>query len=43
MLILLPPVLLVMDRLVIAREEPYLEARFGQPYRDYKMRVRRWL
>lgn len=43
MLILLPPVLLVMDQGVIAREEPYLEARFGQPYRDYLARVRRWL
>jgi protein-S-isoprenylcysteine O-methyltransferase Ste14 len=28
---------------VIAREEPYLEARFGEPYRAYKSRVRRWL
>jgi protein-S-isoprenylcysteine O-methyltransferase Ste14 len=42
-LLLLIPVLVVMDRLVIAREEPYLEARFGQPYRDYRARVRRWL
>ncbi len=42
-LVLLVPVLIVMDRLVIAREEPYLEARFGQPYRDYRARVRRWL
>lgn len=42
-LILLLPVLVVMDRLVIAREEPYLEARFGQAYRDYKARVRRWV
>lgn len=43
MLMLLAPVLVVMDRFVIAREEPYLEARFGQPYRDYRTRVRRWL
>jgi protein-S-isoprenylcysteine O-methyltransferase Ste14 len=28
---------------VIAREEPYLEAKFGLPYRDFKARVRRWL
>lgn len=42
-LLLLGPVLIVMDRFVIAREEPYLEARFGQPYRDYLARVRRWL
>jgi protein-S-isoprenylcysteine O-methyltransferase Ste14 len=42
-LVLLAPVLVVMDRFVIAREEPYLEARFGQAYRDYTARVRRWL
>ena len=28
---------------VIAREEAYLERRFGDAYRDYKARVRRWL
>jgi protein-S-isoprenylcysteine O-methyltransferase Ste14 len=28
---------------VIAREEAYLERRFGDAYRDYKGRVRRWL
>jgi protein-S-isoprenylcysteine O-methyltransferase Ste14 len=39
----LPPVLVIVDRLVIAREEPYLEREFGQAYRDYKARVRRWL
>jgi protein-S-isoprenylcysteine O-methyltransferase Ste14 len=39
----LPAVILVVDRLVIAREEPYLERRFGQSYLDYKARVRRWL
>ena len=42
-LILVPAVILAVDRFVIAREEPYLEARFGEPYRDYKRRVRRWL
>lgn len=42
-LILLAPVLVVMDRWVIAREEPYLAARFGAPYLDYRARVRRWL
>jgi protein-S-isoprenylcysteine O-methyltransferase Ste14 len=36
-------VLVVIDRSVIAREEPYLERRFGQAYRDYSARVRRWL
>jgi protein-S-isoprenylcysteine O-methyltransferase Ste14 len=27
---------------VIAREEAYLDRRFGDAYRDYKARVRRW-
>lgn len=33
----------LMDRLVIAREEPYLAARFGAPYLVYMRCVRRWL
>jgi protein-S-isoprenylcysteine O-methyltransferase Ste14 len=28
---------------VVAREEVYLEGRFGDAYRDYRSRVRRWL
>jgi protein-S-isoprenylcysteine O-methyltransferase Ste14 len=39
----LPAVIVMIDRFVIAREEPYLERKFGQAYRDYKARVRRWL
>jgi protein-S-isoprenylcysteine O-methyltransferase Ste14 len=39
----LPAVVVIVDRFLIAREEPYLERRFGQPYREYKARVRRWL
>ena len=42
-LALLPIAILALDRLVIAKEEPYLERTFGQPYLDYKRRVRRWL
>jgi len=42
-LILLIPVILVMRWGVIAREERYLEAKFGAAYTAYKARVRRWL
>lgn len=42
-LLLLLPTLLIVDRSVIRREEAYLSRRFGQPYLDYKARVRRWL
>lgn len=39
----LVPILFVVDRFVIAREEAYLERRFGQPYRDWLAHSRRWL
>lgn len=39
----LPLVILAVDRIVIAREEPYLERRFGDDYLAYKRRVRRWI
>lgn len=42
-LALLPVVLFIVDRLLIAREERYLAARFGEEYREYKRCVRRWL
>lgn len=42
-LALLFPCMIVMDRFVIAREETYLERKFGEPYRAYRQRVRRWL
>ena len=32
-----------MNRLVIEREEAYLEKKFGDVYTSYKSRVRRWL
>lgn len=41
-LVILPLPLLVMQRLVIAREEAYLLERFGEPYAAYCARVRRW-
>ncbi len=42
-LLLLPLVLLVMYRGVIAREERYLEQKFGERYVEYMGRVRRWI
>jgi protein-S-isoprenylcysteine O-methyltransferase Ste14 len=42
-LLALPLILLLMQRSVIAKEEAYLEHRFGEDYRQYRMRVRRWL
>ena len=39
----LPIVVLVIGRYVIAREETYLLAKFGDSYRDYQSRVRRWI
>src|SRR5262249_12467907 len=41
--LLLPAVLAVITRGVIEREERYLERRFGDAYRAYRGRVRRWL
>ncbi len=42
-LTVLPWVVIVIDRYVIAREERYLEAKFGEEYLAYKRSVRRWL
>ena len=42
-LALLVPVLLVMHYGVVHREERYLEAKFGDAYRAYRARVRRYL
>ena len=39
----LPVALAVIDRGVIAREERYLEDKFGREYLDYKTTVRRWI
>jgi protein-S-isoprenylcysteine O-methyltransferase Ste14 len=42
-LVLLVPFFLVIRYGVVAREEAYLEHKFGDAYRTYKRRVRRWL
>jgi len=41
--LLVPVNKLVLDKFVIAREEAYLERKFGEGYVDYKRTVRRWL
>ncbi len=43
MILILPAILGLMNVGVIAREERYLERKFGTQYLDYKQRVRRWL
>ncbi len=42
-LVPLPVAMAIIDRGVIAREERYLERKFGRRYVDYKRRVRRWI
>ena len=42
-LVLLIPVLVVLQRGVVEREEIYLERQFGDAYRKYQARVPRWL
>ena len=42
-LVLLPPMLAIIEWGVIRREERYLDAKFGDTYRAYRSRVRRWL
>lgn len=42
-LLLLPVLIVLVQGQVIAREEAYLEAKFGDEYRQYRSNVRRWL
>jgi protein-S-isoprenylcysteine O-methyltransferase Ste14 len=43
LLAMLVPFALAIRYGVVAREEAYLERRFGDAYRSYRRRVRRWL
>ena len=43
LLLTLAPFALVIRYGVVAREEAYLERKFGDVYRHYRARVRRWL
>jgi protein-S-isoprenylcysteine O-methyltransferase Ste14 len=42
-LLAVPIGLVLTDRMVITREERYLERKFGEEYLSYKRRVRRWI
>ena len=40
---MVPFYIILMNRLIIEREENYLEKKFKKPYANYKSQVRRWL
>lgn len=42
-LLLLLPVLVILHRGIVLREEAYLEGKFGEAYQKYAKRVPRWL
>ncbi len=42
-LALLPVIWIILHFGVVRREEAYLEARFGQAYKDYRSRTRRYI
>lgn len=42
-LLLLSAAIVLIDRVIIPREEKYLEQRFGEEYLRYKAKVRRWI
>jgi len=42
-IVMAPFYIIVMNRLIIEREENYLEKKFKNTYTNYKSQVRRWL
>ena len=42
-LILVPLVVLAVQRLAIVKEERYLDRKFGEAYRQYRVQTRRWI
>lgn len=42
-LILLPVIIIIIQRYAIRREEVYLEKCFGHMYKEYQNRVRQWI
>ena len=42
-ILLLPLLVAVVHFGIVRREERYLETKFGEPYRHYRQKVRRWL
>ena len=42
-ILLMPVVVLAVQRMAIVKEERYLEQKFGETYRQYKAHVRRWI
>jgi protein-S-isoprenylcysteine O-methyltransferase Ste14 len=43
MLLLLVPLLIILQKGVVEREEVYLDSKFGEAYQKYQARVPRWL
>lgn len=42
-IILAPMLVILFNRIIIEREEEYLALKFGDQYRNYKLKVRRWI